>query len=415
LNSSGYVDRLVDAWIEELLVDSPGLMLIGPRSCGKTTTALRHAKTVLRLDQSGVRSAIARDPDAVLRDCDPPVLVDEWQLEPSSLGAAKRLIDTQDSPGQFIFAGSASDEVGGMSWPATGRFIRIPMWGLTQREMQGSARSTTFFDQIADDDFDGVFALPETRPDTSEYVELALMSGFPQNIKRKSERSRNAWLNSYIDHLVGRDVELIGEVREPLLFRRYLNAIAANTAGSPEAGKLMRAVGLNRETATRYDTFLERLFVAEQVPAWSSNRLTRVMGRTKRYICDAALCAALVGADRRTILRDGDLLGRIIDTFVAAQFRPELGLGRQPVRMFHLRQDGRREVDMLFERRDGAVVAIEVKAASSVDQTDARHLIWLRDQLPVEQYKAGILLYAGAHVLRMSPKVWAVPICSLWA
>jgi uncharacterized protein len=42
------------------------------------------------------------DPDAVLRDGEPPVLVDEWQLEPSSLGAAKRLVDSDDAPGQFI-------------------------------------------------------------------------------------------------------------------------------------------------------------------------------------------------------------------------------------------------------------------------------------------------------------------------
>ena len=58
--------------------------------------------------------------------------------------------------------------------------------------------------------------------------------------------------------------------------------------------------------------------------------------------------------------------------------------------MFHLRQDGRREVDLILERRDGAVVAIEVKAAVSVDLSDARHLLWLRDQLPEQDYKAGI-------------------------
>jgi uncharacterized protein len=101
-------------------------MMIGPRGCGKTTSALRRAKTILLLDQTGVRNAMRGDPDAVLRDGDPPVLVDEWQLETSSLGAAKRLVDENDAPGQFIFAGSAADGVGGQGWPATGRFIRVP-------------------------------------------------------------------------------------------------------------------------------------------------------------------------------------------------------------------------------------------------------------------------------------------------
>lgn len=401
--------------IDELLLDSSAIMMVGPRGCGKTTSALRQAKTVLRMDQAGVQNAMKGDPDAVLLDGEPPVLVDEWQLAPSSLGAAKRLVDQNDAPGQFIFAGSAADDVGGKSWPATGRFIRVPMWGLTQRELQNASLEGTFFDRVASSDFDGTFPLPTARPDTGEYLEMGLQSGFPRCVTRSSERSRNAWLNSYIDHLVSRDVELIGEVREPLLFRRYLRAVAANTAGSPENSKLIQAVGINRETASRYDTFLERLFVTEQVPAWSSNRLKRVSARAKRYICDPAIGAALIGADRRTILRDGGLLGRFIDSFVAAQLRPELALGTQPVNMFHLRQDGRREIDIVLERRDSAVIGIEVKAANAVDPTDARHLHWFRDNLAPEDYKAGIVFYTGSHVLALGDRTWAVPICALWA
>jgi uncharacterized protein len=376
---------------------------------------MRVANTVLRMDQDGVRKAVSGDPDAVLRDGEPPVLVDEWQLETSSLGAAKRIVDANDAPGQFIFVGSAVDDVGGKGWPATGRFIRVPMWGLTQRELRGTLREHTFFDFVADGEFDSQFRLPAVRLDTNDYLEMALQSGFPQCLKRVTERSRNAWLNSYIDHLVTRDVEMLGEIRQPAVFRRYLNAVAANTAGTPQDAKLIRTVGMNRETATRYDLFLERLFVAEQIPQWASNRTTRIAGRAKRYICDSAIAASLIGADRRTILRDGDLLGRIIDTFVASQIRPELTLGRQPVSMFHLRQDGRQEIDLILERRDGALIALEIKASTSVDLKDARHLVWLRNQVPAEQYKAGIVFYTGSHIMNMSDKIWAVPISALWS
>jgi uncharacterized protein len=197
--------------------------------------------------------------------------------------------------------------------------------------------------------------------------------------------------------------------------RRYLRAIAATGAGAPTTATLLEAADINRETAERYDNVLERLFVCEQVPSWSSNRLTRVTGRAKRYVCDPAIAAGLLGVDRRTILRDADLLGRVIDTFVAAQLRPELSLGQRPATMFHLRQDGgRREVDLLIERTDGAVVAIEVKAATTVDRHDARHMAWLRDQLPAAQFRAGVVLHTGPHIIALDDRMWAVPICALW-
>lgn len=112
-----------DAWIAELLADVPALLLVGPRSGEKTTTALRHARTVLRLDECAVRGAMAADPDAVLRNSVPPVLVDEGQFEPVSLAAAKRVLDVDDTPGRFIFAGSAADEVGAHSLRRAGSSV----------------------------------------------------------------------------------------------------------------------------------------------------------------------------------------------------------------------------------------------------------------------------------------------------
>ncbi len=277
----------------------------------------------------------------------------------------------------------------------------------------------TFLDRIVEEvDATGraTFPLPADLPDTAGYVDLALASGFPEALFRSSAPTRSAWLNSYLDHLIGRDVALIAEVRDPGKLRRHLRAVAASTAASPTLATLAEATGLDRSTIERYDLLLERLFVVEQVPAWSSNRLTRVTRRAKRYVCDPALAATALGVDRRAVLRNADLLGRLIDTFVASQLRPELTLGARPAAMFHLReQSGRREVDLVLERRDGAIVAIEVKASSAVDERDARHLSWLRDRLPDGDVKAGLVLYTGTLVRPLGPRLWAVPICALWA
>ena len=270
MTSRSYIERLVDPWLAELVADVPAVLLVGPRAAGKTTTAARLVRTVLRLDDPNVRAAIAADPDSVLRDADPPVLVDEWQLAPGVLAATKRLVDEDPSPGRFLLTGSAADDAGVQQWPGTGRVIRVPLWGLTQRELHGRVPGPTFLDRILGDidaDNGPTFPLPAERPDTGGYVDLALASGFPEALARSSARTRTAWLDSYIDHLIGRDVALVAEVRDPGKLRRHLRAVAASTAASPALATLAEATDLDRRTIERYDLLLERLFVTEQVPA----------------------------------------------------------------------------------------------------------------------------------------------------
>jgi uncharacterized protein len=416
--SRSYVDRLIDPLLDELIGDVPGVMIVGPRACGKTTTSVRRAKTVLRMDRDDTKNAVGADPDAVLGDSEPLVLVDEWQRAPVALAGAKRLIDLDPAPGRFLFTGSASDTLSPDAWPGTGRFIRVPMWGLTQRELLGlgRVRRSTFFDAIADAEGETTLAigLPSDIPDIAGYVDLLLASGFPEAFARSSTRTRSLWLESYVNHIVGRDVDLVGEVRVASRLHRYLAVLATNTAGIPALQTLATSASINRDTAQRFDGFLERLFITEQVPAWASNRLSRLAATPKRYLCEPALAAPLIGLERRSIIRNADISGRMIDSFVAAQIRPELQLGSMPVSMFHMRQDGRREIDLVLERRDGALVAIEIKAATDADLRDARHLVWLRDQLGLDRFRAGIVFYTGRHIRRLDSRIWAIPICALW-
>jgi predicted AAA+ superfamily ATPase len=107
-----------------------------------------------------------------------PLLVDEWQEVPDVLGAVKRAVDEGADRGSFVLTGSSQADLSAAGWPATGRVIRVPMFGLSERELEG-----------------------------------------------------NCALSSYIDHLVTRDASLVGSVRDPMKLRRYLQTFAANTAG----------------------------------------------------------------------------------------------------------------------------------------------------------------------------------------
>jgi uncharacterized protein len=122
----------------------------------------------------------------------------------------------------------------------------------------------------------------------------------------------------------------------------------------------------------------------------------------------------LLGVNTRSILRNGDLMGRLIYSFVVAQLRPELGISETMPTMNHLLlEDGRREIDILLQAPDARVVAIEIKAGAEPDGADEKPLIWLREQLG-DQFATGVVFQTGPHPYAITENVYALPIATLW-
>lgn len=412
MSRRAYVERVMDPLLRELLRDFAAVLVLGPRASGKTTTAVRLAKSVFRLDRAADLAALSADAEDVLSEAAKPVLIDEWQLLPGVLAAVKRLVDLDPAPGQFVLTGSASTAAVN-AWPATGRVVRATQWGLSERELRGRSQLESFFDVA----FSG--RLGRLRPSDDplrprEYLELALRGGFPDLALHAATQRRERWLRSYVDHALTHDASVIGEDRDPRLMQRYLRAVAANTAGVVVHKTLFDAAGVTRRTGERYDSLLEALFLTEQVPAWSSNQLNRLTRTAKRYVVDPALLGPLLGLEARGVLRSADLLGRLLDTFVLAQLRVERECSKVAPRLYHLRQEhGRREVDLVAEAPDGRVVAIEVKASAGVDLASASHLSWLREQLGAD-FVAGVVFHTGPTAFRLDERIFALPLSAIW-
>ena len=99
-----YLPRLVDDTVAQLLSKLPALLLVGPRACGKTTTARRNAGSVVQLDRAADSVAFRADPDVALANRREPLLSVEWQAVPEVLGAVKRAVDADARPGRFLLA-----------------------------------------------------------------------------------------------------------------------------------------------------------------------------------------------------------------------------------------------------------------------------------------------------------------------
>jgi len=401
---------MLDGLLAELLAELPAVMVTGPRAGGKTTTAARHAASVVRLDRVLEAEAFRADPDVALREYEEPILLDEWQEEPGVLGAVKRAVDENPRPGRFLLTGSVRAELDAATWPGTGRVVRVAMYGMTVREQLGRVEGPTLLDVLAAGDVPGV---PRDPPDLRGYVELALRGGFPDPALRMTDSARTRWLDGYVEQLLTTDARGVDHGRDAARLGRYLEAYALNTAGIVADTTLIEFAGVNRRTAVAYERLLTNLFVVDALPAWSSNRLKRLSKARKRHLVDPALIASILHLDAGAVLRDGDLLGRLLESFVVAQIRAELPLCASRPRLYHLREEhGRHEVDLLAELGAAKLVAFEVKAGAA-DLRAARHLVWLREELG-DRFSRGVVLHTGPRAYELDNRIIALPICALW-
>lgn len=417
-----YRRRVIDDMLDELVAELPAIELHGPKGVGKTATALQRARTVMRLDDPRERELFASEP-ARIRAVNHPLLVDEWQRVPESWDAVRRAVD--DGIGTYLLTGS-SVPVSAPVHSGAGRFVTFRMRPMSLLE-RGFAEPTVSLGDLLGG------SLPEirgsSRRSTRDYVDEIVRSGFP-DIHGLAPRARRHRLEGYIDLIVTRAFPEQGlVVRRPGVLRAWLTAYAAATSTTATYQRILDAAtpGVSekpaRSTVTAYRDVLEQLWMLDPVEAWlpGRNHLARLARAPKHQLADPGLAAHLLGADQAALLgngdgplpdlRDGTLLGSLFEHLVTLDV--QVYAERSESRVRHLRTaDGTHEVDIVVERPDGRVLAIEVKLASSVTDYDVRHLAWLRERIGDDLLDA-VVVTPGPHAYRRRDGIAVVPAALL--
>jgi uncharacterized protein len=421
---NGYLFRIVDHELDELMTGLAAVVLEGPKAVGKTATASRRARTVHQLDDPAERDIALADPARLLAG-DPPVLIDEWQRVPESWDLVRRAVDQGAPVGQFLLAGSASPTDGG-THSGAGRIVSARMRPLSLAERNVEPPSVSLSALLS-----GGRPNPAGRTDWAleRYVGEILRSGFP-GLRDLSGRALRAQLDGYIARVLDRDFPDLGHpVRNREGLRRWITAYAAATA-TTASFETIRSAATGGEgekpskTATLpYRAVLERLWILDPLPAWApaSSHIRRLTLPPKHHLADPALASRLLGVDATTLLggdeirpsvpRDGTLLGALFESLVTLSVRVYAQAAE--ARVLHLRTGGgEHEIDLIVERPDGSVIGIEVKLLRDARDSDTAHLKWLQATIG-QRMLDGMVITTGPEAYRRQDGIAVVPAALL--
>ncbi|GAA2828100.1 ATP-binding protein [Nonomuraea rubra] len=407
-----FLPRHAERAVVEALGDTRVVLVNGARQCGKSTLVRRLAKGRTAewrdLDAAVTRQAALTDPDGFVAFPE-LMVIDEIQRAPELLLAIKAQVDHDTRPGRYLLTGSSRLlDLKDLPDTLPGRMETIELWPFAQGEIDGTA----------DRFVDAIFAEGPALRHYSEitrtgYADRLVRGGFPEAVARDNVRRRGRFFDSYVGDLIARDVRQLAQIERGPDMRALVRLLAGRSGQLLVANALSTELGVPASTVSRYLVLLEEVFLIKRIPAWSRNLTSRAIATPKVGFVDSGVAANVLGTDARGLVRPGGAFGPLLEAFVLMELARQLTWSDEPADLYHYRTKDGAEVDAVLENRQGRVVGIEVKAASTVRAEDFKGLKHLADRLG-DDFVAGVVLYTGTQTLPFGDRMRAMPVGALW-
>lgn len=363
-----YLTRVVDSEVVDALASAPAVLIEGARGCGKTWTGQRFAQSEIMLDASeSLRVAAEVDPESILAG-EEPRLLDEWQLVRAIWNPMRHACDRKGGFGHFILTGSQNPPDDVTEHSGAGRVARVRMRPMSLWESGDSTGEVSLAALIAG----GRCRSDDAEQTISNIASLICRGGWPRMI-RLPPRLAQARLRDYLNDITRVDISRVAGVRRnPRLVMSLVGSLARNEATTASNATLLadlaeRGTGaLARSTIRTYLDELERMFVIEPLPAWSTHLRSPVRLRTasKRYFADPALAVAALAASPPALERDLETMGLLFESMAIRDLR----VYTQPTgaSLYYYRDSNNLEADAIINGIDGRWAAVEIKLGGAV-------------------------------------------------
>ena len=381
-----YLDRSVEKKLEKKIASSSVVVVVGPKFCGKTTTALRYAKSSTRLNTSTAIQIASMNPSAVIAG-EKLRVIDEWQTVPELWDELREYVDNNPGFGQFLLTGSSTPEDKSKIFHSgAGRIVKLMMRSMSLYESNESKGIVSLGELFNND----ITIYDLNKEQTLENIAyLICRGGWPMAVTAPNEVALEVTKNYYsgLFNFEYSDNEKFRN-KKPDVMKMVLRSYARNISTEASIQTIRNDVieknnrTMDTKTIDDYISALEDLFIIEDIDAWCPKlrSKTTVRSTPTRHFVDTSIATAALGISPADLLNDLESLGLFFEDMAVRDLKIYSDLIDGEVK--HYRDSSGLECDAVIHLENGKWGAIEIKlGGEKLIEDGAKNLLKLQSNV----------------------------------